>query len=216
VRFPLRGGLLAPAGKDGRVLPWDTATWRSAKIFNDDIGEANAVDFSGDGSLLASAGHDGRLVVRDVAHDLVIFLIFLQPTLALYFASYYKAWRMFVRAETFTAFLHSKWHISHERCVPDEPERSSPTFCIRDTYGLHGNDALSCASNHHTTYSLNRAERRHRRGPTNIFRFGGQTISHRHVRSYQLRICGILECSSPPRHGFQRQPLIRPILRCHG
>ena len=73
VCFDPAGEHLITAGKDGRVLVWDAATWtkRRELRFSDD-GEVSAMQLSADASLLAAAGEDGRLVVYRMADGAAI------------------------------------------------------------------------------------------------------------------------------------------------
>ncbi len=66
VRFSPQGGLLSSAGKDGRVILWNTTNWTKALELNDHMGEVNVAEFSADGSLLALGGDDGRVVVHRI------------------------------------------------------------------------------------------------------------------------------------------------------
>ncbi len=74
VRFSPKGDLLASGGKDGRILLWETSTWRKlaemALALDDEVTRA---EFSTDGSLLAVAGESGRLLVYRMSDESLLF-----------------------------------------------------------------------------------------------------------------------------------------------
>ncbi len=73
VRFSPRGDLLASGGKDGRVILWETGTWKKSKELDCSNSDVTAVEFSADGSMLSVGGEDGRLVVYSMPDAISVF-----------------------------------------------------------------------------------------------------------------------------------------------
>lgn len=65
------GRLIAVSGANGRVVVWDTSTWKD-RTFKGHRGEVLAVALSGDGKWIATGGQDGEVHLFDTASGKII------------------------------------------------------------------------------------------------------------------------------------------------
>ena len=65
--FSPRGDLLASAGKDGKVMIWNTADWQIVRKIAASPSEVNVAVFSPDGKSLATVDDDGTLMLWETA-----------------------------------------------------------------------------------------------------------------------------------------------------
>jgi len=79
VEFSPRGDLLASAGKDGRVILWETTGWKRTLDIAAHPTEVNVATFSPTGENLATSGDDGIVKVWDIATGECKFSIAAHP-----------------------------------------------------------------------------------------------------------------------------------------